>query len=167
MNPGKYILPALLAVLAAMPVLLARGNTQAAEGAATVIIYTPHNEQIRAEFGRAFEAWHQRTHGRPATVVWNTPGGTSEIRRILDANAEAALREGRPIGGNADLVFGGGSYEYGQLKREITVERDGEKRTGRVLEPAPIDPAWLAQSYGDNRIGDETLYDPERYWFGT
>jgi len=162
-----FILPALLVVLAALPVLMADRGERVPRTARRVIIYTPHNEQIRSEFGRAFRAWHERTYGEPAAVVWNTPGGTSEIRRILDANAAAALREGRPIGGNADLVFGGGSYEYGQLKREVVVGADEARRSGRVLAKADLDPAWLAETYGRNAIGDATLYDPEGYWFGT
>jgi ABC-type Fe3+ transport system substrate-binding protein len=166
MNLGKYVLPALLVVLAALPVVFGSGTTESTDGA-RVIIYTPHNEQIRAEFGRAFAAWHARTKGSPATVVWNTPGGTSEIRKILEANAEAALRDGRPIGGNADLLFGGGSYEYGQLKRELAVDVGGEKRTGRIFERAGLDEAFLAAAYGENRVGDEPLFDPDGYWFGT
>jgi len=164
---GRFILPSLLVLLAALPVALAPRGEEVDAGTRRVIIYTPHNEQIRFEFGRAFASWHARTFGEPAEVVWNTPGGTSEIRRILDANAEAALRADRPIGGNADLVFGGGSYEYGQLKREITVEVGGVKRSGRILEKAGFDAAFIADTYGGETIGGDPLCDPEGYWFGT
>jgi ABC-type Fe3+ transport system substrate-binding protein len=168
MSPKSLILPLILVVLAALPLALRESGEARGDAQHRVIIYTPHNEQIRSEFGRAFASWHAREYGEPAEVVWNTPGGTSEIRRILEANAEAALRDNRPIGGNADLVFGGGSYEYGQLKRELAVPVGSgeEKRTGRVLEKVAFDPAWLAEMYGENTIGDNTLYDPEGYWFG-
>lgn len=166
MRFGRFVLPALLVVLAALPVVFGGGPSASGDGK-RVIIYTPHNEQIRAEFGRAFAAWHQRTKGTPAEVVWNTPGGTSEIRKILEANAEAALRENRPIGGNADLLFGGGSYEYGQLKRELSIEIDGARRTGRIFAPAGFSAEFLAEAYGENRVGDEPLHDPDGYWFGT
>jgi len=166
MSPKSLILPLVLVALAALPLAMRESGESSSEGGKRVIIYTPHNEQIRSEFGRAFASWHQRQYGEPAEVVWNTPGGTSEIRRILEANAEAALRDNRPIGGNADLVFGGGSYEYGQLKRELTVADGDMKRTGRVLEKVAFDPAWLAETYGENVVGDNTLYDPEGYWFG-
>ncbi len=175
MNFGRTILrsiarlgfPLCLVLLAALPVALAPRGGEPAATMRRAIIYTPHNEQIRSEFARGFADWHARTYGEPAEVVWNTPGGTSEIRRILEANAEAALREARPIGGNADLVFGGGSYEYGQLKREITASEGGETRKGRILEKAGFDDAWLAETYGANEVGGEPLYDPEGYWFGT
>jgi ABC-type Fe3+ transport system substrate-binding protein len=166
LKSNSLVFPMILVVLAALPVLLARGGDGGAAADRRAIIYTPHNEQIRSEFGRGFAVWHQRTFGEPAQVIWNTPGGTSEIRRILEANAEAALREGRSIGGNADLVFGGGSYEYGQLKREIAVDEGPTKRVGRILEKASFDPTWLADTYGLNVIGDNTLYDPDGYWFG-
>ncbi len=166
MSPKSLILPLILVALAALPLAMRESGEARGNAEHRVIIYTPHNEQIRSEFGRGFASWHQREFGEPAEVVWNTPGGTSEIRRILEANAEAALRDNRPIGGNADLVFGGGSYEYGQLKRELTVTDGEAKRTGRVLEKVALDPAWLAKTYGENVIGDNTLYDPDGYWFG-
>ena len=167
MRIGRFILPTLLVVLAALPVVLARRDAMPEGDAPRVIIYTPHNEQIRSEFGRAFAEWHARTRGVRAEVVWNTPGGTSEIRKLLEANAEAALRDGRPIGGNADLVFGGGSYEYGQLKREIATGDGDARRAGRILDAIGFDDAFLERTYGENRIGDEPLFDPERRWFGT
>ena len=170
MKIGRFILPGLLVLLAALPIAFGPRGGEPARDVRRVIIYTPHNEQIRFEFGRGFAAWHQRVHGGPAEVVWNTPGGTSEIRKILEANAEAALRAGRPIGGNADLVFGGGSYEYGQLKREIVLRTDGsgegDARRGRILDKPSLTPEWLASAYGENSVGGEPLYDPDGYWFG-
>ncbi len=170
MKLGRFILPAILpailVVLAALPVALSRGGDHA-DAAHRVIIYTPHNEQIRFEFGRAFAAWHKRTFGDTAEVVWNTPGGASDIRRILEANADAALREGRPIGGNADIVFGGGTYEMEQLKVEYSVDvGGGDKRSGRILAKPAVDAAWLDETYGENAIGGEPIYDPEGYWLG-
>lgn len=169
-----FLLPVLLVMLVALPLALAP-RTGDREGSGDdgprqvrrVIVYSPHNEQIRLEFARGFAAWHERVHGERAEVVWNTPGGASDIRRILEANAESALREGRAIGGNADLVFGGGSYEFGLLKRELSVEVDGVRRTGRILERAALDPAWVAETFGENSIGGDPIYDPDGYWFGT
>ncbi len=166
MKLKSAVFPLLLVALALVPVLLARQSGGNATAEARVIIYTPHNEQIRAEFSHGFSQWHLRNFGTAAEVVWNTPGGTSEIRRILGANALAALREDRPIGGNADLVFGGGSYEYGQLKLEVVFDESGVKRSGKILEAPSLPDSYLAEIYGDNAIGDNTLYDPEHYWFG-
>lgn len=90
----------LLAVILALPFALrpaapeaARGG-DGAEGPALAII-TPHNEAIRAEFGRAFAAWHRREFGTPARVEWIVIGGTSEIARYLASESVAALRAWR------------------------------------------------------------------------
>lgn len=167
MSFRRIALLALLVLLPALPVVLAFGRSSGGSAQRWVIAYTPHNEQIRSEFGRAFAEWHQRNFGEIVKVVWNVPGGASDIRRILQANAEASLRDGRPIGGNADIVFGGGSWEFTQLKREVTVEVAGEKRAGRILESPGFEAAWLEGVYGENSIGGERLYDPDGYWFGT
>ena len=113
MSPKSLILPLILVALAALPLAMRESGEARGDAQHRVIIYTPHNEQIRSEFGRAFASWHAREYGEPAEVVWNTPGGTSEIRRILEANAEAALRDNRPIGGNAWGGAAGGGWGQG------------------------------------------------------
>ncbi|MFO0872897.1 MAG: extracellular solute-binding protein [Phycisphaerales bacterium] len=161
-----------LVFLIGLPLVMRRDEQRTfARDARRLIVLSPHNEQIRFEFGRAFSDWHERRYGEPVEVIWNTPGGTSDIRRMLVSQYRAALRDGRPIGGNADLLFGGGSYEFTELKKPIEVEvraGDGlEKRTTTVLAPIDFDDAFLRGVYGDeNRIGDDPLYDPDRYWFG-
>ena len=80
-----------------------------------VVVMTPHNEQIRFELGSRFSQWHQREFGTDAHVAWSTPGGTSEIRKLLQSQWKAAAGAGIPFGGDIDLVFGGGSYEHGVL----------------------------------------------------
>jgi ABC-type Fe3+ transport system substrate-binding protein len=162
---GALLLAALL-VLVAVPVLARRGGDAPPKGSPSVIVVSPHNEQIRLEFGRAFSRWHEREYGTPATVIWNSPGGTSEIRKMLVASATAALRDGTPTGGDADVLFGGGSYEFGALARPLALEVNGEKRSTTVLEPLPLPREWLQQAYGETSIGGRPLYHPEGYWYG-
>ena len=163
-----YLLPLCLVALAALPVVLSKGISASNQNdCARVIIYTPHNEQIRSEFAAGFAAWHRAKYGQSGEVIWNTPGGTSEIRKMLEANAIAALREGEPVGGNADLVFGGGSYEYTQFKKELTFGTGDDLRKGRIVDQVPMEQSELDAIYGENKVGDATLYDPEHYWFGT
>jgi ABC-type Fe3+ transport system substrate-binding protein len=159
-----------LAALLLMPFVMRQegAETPAPGDARALIILSPHNEQIRQEFGAAFERWHQERFGEPVRVVWSVPGGTSEIRRMLQSQARAALRDDRPLGGNADLLFGGGSFEFAELARPIEVEVEGSPRGGRVLAPMEFDASFLREVYGDeNRIGDDLLHDPELRWFGT
>ncbi len=174
MNLARWLIGAVLVVLLGVPLLARRSEDGGGDAARRLVILSPHNEQIRSELGRGFSRWHEVNFGEPAIVAWSTPGGTSEIRKMLIASTEAALRDGRPIGGNADLLFGGGSYEFKQLSKPVSVEVvemvDGEERTvertGSILEPVEIPVAMLEEVYGDGRIGDERLFDEKGSWFG-
>jgi len=163
---GGILVAAGLVALVAVPVVVRDGGGATASSTRQVVILSPHNEQIRTEMGRGFAAWHEATFGEPVAVAWSTPGGTSEIRKMLIASAEADLREGRPLGGNADLLFGGGSYEFNQLSKPVEVEVDGTVRTATILQPIDFTPAFLREVYGDGRIGDEPLFSAEGTWFG-
>jgi iron(III) transport system substrate-binding protein len=135
--------------------------------AAELIIITPHNEQIRFEFSRAFNAWHQQQYHQPVNVIWNVPGGTSEIRRMLEAQYSSAILSGATPGGNADLVFGGGSFEHSRLKKGVRiVSSDGSERYEPISAPVDFSTQCLGEMYGENHIGDDPLYDKDRFWFG-
>jgi iron(III) transport system substrate-binding protein len=148
-------------------------------GAERLIIITPHNEQIRSEFGSAFSRWHEREHGVPVVIEWVRPGGTSEIRKQLTSvyrNAiavgaitpEGELRDpGSPM--PYDLLFGGGSYELGKMKEGVTARPGGlgEPIRMSMSVPGPFGDERLETWFGENRIGAERLYDPERHWLGT
>jgi len=166
---GRIILVILLLFVLGAPLALQRSRPSPPPDARRLIVITPHNEQIRAEFKEAFEAWHLREHGEPAAVVWSVPGGTSEIRRMLQAQFEAAIEEGREPGGAADLVFGGGSYEHSVLQQGVTATGpDGVERTVSISVPPDLDLARVARIYGDPpTVGDVRLFDAAGHWFGT
>ncbi len=131
LDPTKVVIGLAMFVVLGVPFLFRPDKLTGDEADRRVIIVTPHNEQIRREFGAAFSEWHEREYGETAAVVWVNPGGTSEIRRQLQAVYSKAIKEGRilPDGRMAegsrpmpqDLFFGGGSYEHGQMKRGVTV----------------------------------------------
>lgn len=158
-------LAAAVVALVAVPVAV-RERPAAADAAAEVIVWTPHHEQIRAEFGEGFARWHERRFGTPAVVTWNAPGGIGDIRRMLEDAALAALRSGDPVGGNADVLFGGGAHEFSRLARPLEVRVGGALRRASVLEPVELDPAFLAEVYGDGTIAGRALRDPGGHWFG-
>ena len=167
MDSVKVAILVCFVALLGVPFLFRPAQPPPPADAARLIIITPHNEQIRYEFGRAFDEWHQRNFGQRVNVIYNVPGGTSEIRRMLEAQYRAALESGLPLGGDADLVFGGGSYEHSQFCRPLTVEVDGEVRQTTITQPTLFDQQWLDEVYGPNVIGNGRLYHPEGYWFGT
>lgn len=172
-----------LAVVLGVPFLVRRaevaGDRAGLEGARTLIVVTPHVEQIRSEFSWAFDRWHRRVHGEPAAIDWRAVGGTSEILLQLQAQYAAAASAGLiSVGedGRAsaapgtigfDLMMGGGTYEHGRLKRGVTV-RVGERDLKFPMSaPAGFSQEQLDAWYGENRIGAQPLYDPEQYWLGT
>lgn len=165
-NVTVAVLLAALLVLVGLPLAVRPGSAVVEPDARRLIIVTPHNEQIRSEFGGAFARWHERTYGEPATVIWSTPGGTSEISRLLRSSWEAALLAGREPGGDADLLFGGGSFEFERLSKPIVVRTPEGERSASVLEPSGFDVAWLEERLGENDIGGRKLYDPEGVWIG-
>ena len=163
----RYTPIALLLILLAAPFLLEQKGEPADPDSPQLVIVTPHNEQIRWEFKRAFERWHEATFGERVQVMWSTPGGTSEIRKLLVSEYTAALEAGLPPGGNADLLWGGGSYEFAQLSKPIEVKGDDESRSVSVLARIEVTPAWLESIYGDGMIADQPLFDEGHRWFGT
>lgn len=163
----KWVVAGALVVLLGVPLITRERSADVTPGAPQLIIITPHNEQIRYEFGRGFSQWHEKNYGEPVEVIWNAPGGTSEIRQTLIAQYTAALQSGQAPGGSADLVMGGGEYEYSRFKRPLTVTVNGQERTTTITAPVDFDDDWLEETYGPNEIGSNKIYDPEKYWFGT
>jgi iron(III) transport system substrate-binding protein len=197
MTATRILIGLLLLVVLGVPfVVKPRGSGEEIPADAPVlVVVTPHVQQIRSEFGAAFDAWHRREHGSAVRVDFRTPGGTSEIRRLLEAQYQAAarriierLRESDPAAladedldvaslfetgsMDFDLMFGGGSYDHGTLRDGVTVtyEVDGATRRATIplSEPAGFAQARLDEWFGTvNRIGSQRLYDPEQYWIGT
>lgn len=163
----RYLPIGLLIILLASPFVLEQKGEPVDPDAPQLVIVTPHNEQIRWEFKRAFERWYDAKFGERVQVMWSTPGGTSEIRKLLISEYTAALEAGIPPGGNADLLWGGGSYEFSQLSRPIEITVDNEPRSVSVLAPIEVTPAWLESIYGDGMIADQALFDAGHRWFGT
>ncbi len=155
-----------IAVLTLTPVIAYRG-TRAPSTDKSLIIVTPHNEQIRSEFSAAFSRWHQEKHGEQVEVAWSTPGGSSEIRQLLVAQYESALRNGQPVGGDADILLGGGSYEFDAMCRPITIGTGATQRSTTILDRCDwMTQAQLDEIYGENAIDGRPLYDPQHHWFG-
>ena len=179
----KLAVLAALALVLGLPfiVRLSVGQERAAQtdtpkDAKRLIIVTPHVEQIREEFGPAFDRWHTRTYGQHVAIDWRTPGGTSDIIKQLEATADAAARRGQtdaeghlPKGAaGCDLFFGGGSFEHGKMKEEKSAVTDtGAKIKYRLGQPAGFEQKQLDEWFGKNLIGVQYLYDPDQYWIGT
>lgn len=181
MSPFKALIALAFVVILGVPFLAKprAEKTASAGDERTLVIITPHVQQIRDEFARGFADWMQRTTGKRVRIVWNIPGGTSEIIKTLQAQYTAAIKNGdiAPDGSckpgviPIDLMLGGGSYDHGRLKRGVAVKLatpSGERDVNMTMSvPAGIDPKQMVQWFGENKIGAQTLYEPEQYWIGT
>ena len=117
-----------------------------------LVIYSPHNEQIRYEFSRAFNAHRIEQGNPPIEFDWRSSGGTSDLRRqvsdFFQRRAREALEQhtGHVPGIEADLFFGGGAYDHDQLARRLRVTVPMNVDDLRVVDPA------LAQLWQSNDV---------------
>lgn len=172
---------ALLIILAAVPLLLGGAGGGSAQGERRVIIVTPHVQQIRLEFARAFREWHAATYPAdpPVYVDFRSPGGTSEIIRLLQAQYGAAIADGRIASDGScepgtigyDMMFGGGTYDHGRLAAGEGVRIDppdgGDPIPLPMSVPAGFSPEQIAAWFPVTSVGTVPLYHPEQRWIGT
>lgn len=102
----RNLVLAALAVVLVVPFVLRPRSARVPDGAAELVIVSPHNEAIRHEFGAAFERWYRQQHGQAVSVSWRVIGGANEITRFLRSEYVTAFRnfwEGRGRGWNATV----------------------------------------------------------------
>ena len=150
----------LLAIIVALPLALRRSTatTSARLADDRLVILSPHNESIRREFGEAFAAHWQKSTGRSLHVDWRAPGGTSEIRMLLDAAYKAAGQTGRK-GIGMDVLFGGGEPDFSSQAKQ------GRLVPLRVFESQPE--LFAAGGPVPASFTGERFYPPDHVWVGT
>ncbi len=190
---GRIVILVLLAIIVGLPVAWRPPREQIDPDALKLVIVTPHNEQIRYETAHAFNDWHTERFGQAVRIDWRTPGGTSDIRRILisqyAAELERSIEIGEPLGDiGFDLAFGGGDYEFDKYYRRVGVTAEGVNPDGQIVsrtvaltQPIRLDHEAidLEQVYGESgRIAGSKLYDqsaldqaepdenPPVHWYG-
>lgn len=84
---GKKILIFLfLSFVIVLPFVFQRGGEKLVEKAEeTLVIITPHNEDIRFEFTHGFKEWYFNKTGKKVALDWRVLGGSQEIFRFLNA----------------------------------------------------------------------------------
>lgn len=84
MNAKNLLLVSALLLILLGPIALRPKQDAAPKaGERALVLITPHNEAIRAEFGRAFAAHYLAKTGQRVHMDFRTPGGTSEIGRYV------------------------------------------------------------------------------------
>ncbi len=123
-----------------------------------LVILTPHNEAIRNAFALAFSRHRVEAGHPPVEIDWRV-GGTSDLRRTLLDQFSAKGRDGAADDGvGVDVFFGGGPYDHNKLVGGARAEVDGKTVKVRVVEPMPVDKAFMADAYEQSEIGGEPLY---------
>ena len=157
MKARAWIIFALLASIIALPMALRRQSATTTPQAAddTLVILSPHNESIRQEFGEAFAAHWKKATGRTIYLDWRIPGGTSEIRMVLDAGFKAAEQTQRD-GIGVDVFFGGGEPDFAS-----------QAKKGRLvaLDVFKTNPEWFTK---DGPVPEtftgERYFSPDHDW---
>jgi len=159
MKTRAWIIIGLLTLIVALPLAMRRETATASPRGADdrIIILTPHNESIRREFGEAFAMHWKRNTGRSIHVDWRTPGGTSEIRMVLDAGFKAAAETGRE-GIGMDLFFGGGEPDFSSQAKK------GRLVPLRVFETHPE--LFASEGPVPETFTGERYHPPDHLWVG-
>jgi iron(III) transport system substrate-binding protein len=168
--PGLGVLGPLAALLAILTLpFVARPSHRAAADAGpglgpasgsgsgraeTLVIITPHNEAIRHEFGRAFTRLMAR-RGRHVEIDWRSPGGGSEINRVLVAEYAASFEQywTRTLGRRwsarvAAAAFGGGGADPRPRSGAKPGASAGAGAGAIEVEAAAARQAFLASNVG-------------------
>jgi iron(III) transport system substrate-binding protein len=132
-----------------------------------LVVITPHNPDIRNEFGRAFNAWHQAHYGSPGVIDFRIPGGSNDVKRVLEASYRSYREPSGKIRSDMvadiDVAFGGGDYFF-----------DAELKPLGILQPIRIDPKLLRAAFPTPTLAGVKLYDstvdadgtPTPQWIG-
>ena len=131
--------------------LLFFGCDRAAESQETLVVISPHRDEIRHEVEHGFAEWLQRQsgwRGTSAQIEWrDIGGGSSQILRYLVAQYQAT-----PDSCGIDVLYGGGTDLYLDLKpKGILARYDLPPHLRQVLRP---------------ELHGVELRDPDGYWFG-
>ena len=165
----KIVVVALLLVIIGVPFLLRAAESEGgvAGGAGDrLVLYTPHNEQIRYELSRGFNKW-RASQGKPEIDFDWRSGGTSDLRRQTLNQFEAKARRGAEDEGiGIDLFFGGGPIEHDAFATGVKVTRNGEEVAISVAEAPTLSDELMESAFPEPLIGSERLYHADRKWIG-
>jgi ABC-type Fe3+ transport system substrate-binding protein len=147
----------LLLPLLILPVVffgLSRGGVTGSPAAHTggprreLVVASANWAGIRDEMEAGFRGWLARRDGSDVRIEWLDLGGGAKILRWIEEKFERT-----PDGIGVDLMFGGGTDPYEELK------------SFGLLEPYAPDPDLMAGVARE--LGGFPIVDPDGTWFGT
>jgi iron(III) transport system substrate-binding protein len=171
----RYITIILFLIVLAAPLAMRRAMLrenpsqpkQSSSDELRLVVITPHNPDIRNEFGRAFDAWHRAHYHSPGVIDFRVPGGSNDVKRVLEATYRSYRDASGKIRSDAvadiDVAFGGGDFFF-----------DQELKPLGILQPIRIDPKLLHEAFPAPTLAGVKLYDatadrdgtPTPQWIG-
>ena len=159
---NRYGFVILFLVVLAAPFLLRPAMTLHSEPVSRgrLVVVTPHNQDIRNEYGAAFADWHQKRYGERIDIDFRVVGGTNDIKRLLEntygryADKDGKLPADMPA--DIDVVWGGGDYFF-----DVELRRVGAARMN-VLQPLSVSESVLKEAFPTDRIAGVLLYDSRK-----
>jgi ABC-type Fe3+ transport system substrate-binding protein len=152
----RYAFLILFAIVLVMPAVFSRivarpGPPPPPSNALKLDIVTPHNQDIRNAFADSFSAWHLKKYGTPVDVRFNNPGGTGDIRRLLESSYRDVVgTDGRLTSDTYrppfDVVWGGGDFFF-----DVEIKR--------FLQPVDLPQALLDEVFPEPTLSGVRLYD--------
>jgi iron(III) transport system substrate-binding protein len=179
---------AALALILAAPFALKPRDDLLAKADDTIVIITPHNEQIRYEFSRAFGAHYKQMTGRTIRIDWRMPGGTSEIARYIKGEYYAAFERmwraaGKKWSAEASATFDDPGAQS-EARLQFLASKVGigvdlffgggafdfqhQAEAGRLVdcEVRQTHPDWFADNSIPHVVSGEIFYDQGGRWIG-
>jgi iron(III) transport system substrate-binding protein len=157
----RYLFVILFVIVLAAPFILravvkTNDAARATAGALRLVVITPHNQDIRREFARAFNAWHLTKYGQSVEIDYRVPGGTHDIKRQL----EDTYRSWRIGDGSLDprfvpdihVVWGGGGFFFDKELKPLL-------KPLCILQPMRLDQRLLTAAFPQRSLAGVRLYE--------
>jgi iron(III) transport system substrate-binding protein len=151
-----WIILFLVVLIAPFIVRWATGSSEVAAppaDAVKIVVVTPNTQEIRREFGRAFEAWHASKYGKHVAIDFRTPGGANDIQRLIETTYQAKRVNGKlppeeEVTADLDVVWGGGDFMF-----DVALKPMG------VLSSIDLSDEFLKQVFPSPKLAGVKLYD--------
>ena len=193
----RFLVILVLIAIVALPFWLRPAREAVVLADDVIVVVTPHNEAIRHEFARGFEAWHRARTGRTVAIDWRILGGTSDIARFLEGEYVAAFEHywrrslDRPWSAEIQAGFqnGGLPADAPEMVREAraaflasevgcgidlffgggTYDFERQARAGRLVDSGMLHlhPEWFTDEVIPHRYGGEDYWHRDGLWIGT
>jgi ABC-type Fe3+ transport system substrate-binding protein len=190
MTTRLLIVLALLAAIVGIPFALRPKSSLFAAADDTLVIISPHKENIRYEFSRAFGEYYKAKTGRTVRIDWRIIGGTTEITRYLQGEYFNAFKRAWESSGKkwtpqVAADYANSSQPASPARKAFLASNVGigldlffgggafdfiqQAKAGTLVDCGVIaaHPDWFTDASIPQTVSGEPFYDPAGRWIGT